>query len=55
MNPKELIRNQLLLKHKKEMLEDYADEDGNFCKEFVDFFIEGDVELAIKGIKYLYE
>lgn len=37
------------------MKDDYADEDGNFCKEFVDFFINGDIELAIKGIKNLYE
>jgi hypothetical protein len=55
MNPRELIRNKLIHKHFEQMKEDFADEKGYFCKEFVDFFLDGDIELAIKGIKNLYE
>lgn len=55
MNSKELERNQLIKKYRQQMLDDFADEDGFFCKEFVDFFIDGDIDLAIKGIKNLYE
>lgn len=52
---KEQKRKDLLIKYQTQMYEDFGDGDGDYCREFKDLCVWGDVDLAIKMIKNLYE
>jgi|GEM_PF-6806387 len=55
MQTKEQIRKDLLIKHQKQIYEDFGDGDGDYCLEFRSLCVYGDVDLAIKALKNLYE
>lgn len=52
---KEQTRKELLMKYADQIQIDFGDGDGEVCKEFRDLCVYGDVDIAIRAIKNLYE